>query len=75
VSGGKGHCPNCGRFLPDNVAALIHGGRRMSLAPRRSSRRAELRAKVWADLGGHVSRILAEIAEDFVSAWSFVTSS
>jgi hypothetical protein len=66
--GGKGHCPTCGRFLPDNVVALTHGGRRMSLPPERASRRAELRTEVWNDLGGTVPPIMAEVAEDFVSA-------
>jgi hypothetical protein len=65
---GKGSCPACGRFLPGNVVALIHGGRRMSLPPERASRRAELRAQVWADLGGTVPPIIGEVAEDFVSA-------
>jgi hypothetical protein len=65
---GKGCCPACGRFLPGNVVALVHGGRRMSLPPERASRRAELRAQVWADLGGTVPPIIGEVAEDFVSA-------
>jgi hypothetical protein len=66
--GGKGHCPICGRFLPDNVAALVHGGRRLSLPPERASRRAALRTAVWADLGGTLPPVIAEVAEDFVSA-------
>lgn len=65
---GKGVCPVCKRFLPENIAALTHGGRRMSLPPERASRRAELRKEVWADLGGIVPPIIAEVGEDFVSA-------
>src|SRR5690348_6078896 len=66
--GGKGFCPKCGRFLPENVVAVTHGGRRMTLPPERESHRVELRAKVWADLGGTIPPIMAEVAEDFVSA-------
>ncbi len=65
---GKGVCPVCKRFLPENIAALTHGGRRMSLPPERASRRADLRKEVWADLGGIVPPIIAEVGEDFVSA-------
>jgi hypothetical protein len=66
---GKGNCPACGRFLPGNVEAMTHGQRRAGPLPKeRESRRAELRKKVWADLGGDVPTIIAEVAEDFVSA-------
>ena len=65
---GKGLCPKCGRFLPGNVVSLKHGARRLSLPPERASRRAALRAKVWEALGGNPPPIIAEVAEDFVSA-------
>ena len=65
---GKGMCPGCGHFLPGHTVSLIHGGRRMNLPPPFKSRRAELKKQVWADLGGHLSPIEAEVADDFVSA-------
>lgn len=65
---GRGCCPRCGRFLRANTGALVHGGRRMSLPPERLSRREQLHDAVWADLGGDVPAIIAELAEDFVAA-------
>lgn len=65
---GKGHCPVCGRFLPSNAVALVHGAHRLQVEPKRENRRLQLRAEVRADLGGHVPPIIREVAEDFVSA-------
>jgi hypothetical protein len=68
VPAGRGLCPTCGRFLPGNEVALIHGGRRMATPKERESRRTELRDQVMADLGGDLPPIIREVAEDFVSA-------
>ena len=65
---GKGNCPGCGRTLPGNTIALIHGGRRAEHPQDRENRRIALRAKVHAELGGNLPPIITEIAEDFVSA-------
>lgn len=65
---GKGQCPKCKQFLPGNVGNLIHGGRRMDLPQPYKSRRAALKEQVWADLGDALPPIMAEVAEDFVSA-------
>ncbi len=72
---GQGQCPKCGRFLPANEVALVHGGRRMQLgrgSPMDEARRVAIRDAVIADLGGadECSAVLIELAGDFASAVS-----
>ena len=70
---GKGQCPDCGRFLPANTGALIHGGRRLELGRGTrldEARRVEIRDAVLEDLGGRdeVSEVMHQLVEDFSAA-------
>ena len=61
------------RFPPGNVAALVHGGRRLQLGhetPLDEVRRIDLHDAVLTDLGGRaeVSAVLAELVADFAAA-------
>ena len=61
------------RFAPGNVAALVHGGRRLQLGRGTSldeARRVELRDAVLLDLGGQqeCSSVLCELVQDFAAA-------
>jgi hypothetical protein len=62
---GKGHCPHCGCFLPQNIAAQTHGLRRRDVPKESEDRRDELFAAMLADLGSGVSPIEAVIAKDW----------
>lgn len=69
----RGQCPACGCWLPGNVGALVHGGRRLLAGhgtPLDVEHRRELRDAVIADKGGfeNVSAVLASLIDDFAAA-------
>jgi hypothetical protein len=61
----RGTCPICGRFLPENTVALIHGLRSDRLAKKIDKYRVDLIEQLFAERGGKaaldvVSRIAIE---------------
>lgn len=69
----KGRCPRCGCWLPGNVGALVHGGRRLQKGHETSldtHHKIQLRDAVIADKGGreNVSAALASLIDDFACA-------
>lgn len=61
---GRGHCPTCGRFLPSNLAAFIHGARVQRPTPEQDIERDEMLADVRRD---PLATTLRELEKDYAA--------
>jgi hypothetical protein len=72
AEGAEDRCRECGSFLPGNVSALIHGGRRFvdGRSPMDQAQAAEIRRAVVEDLGGEgaCSEVMLRLVDDFAFA-------
>ena len=69
----KGHCPECGCFVPTNTVRVTHGARRLASGrgtPLEQARIVAIEAAVVEDLGGEdmVSEVLGALVTDFAFA-------